>query len=92
LEFRPISFNAIPIHSFRSLLFREDPQRDHATLRGPQRFQFPGVEKSMGAIGLTANHAHKPALHEGRGMVAGRCLNVGGANQFQLIARRGDAA
>ena len=44
----------------------------------------------MGVAGRVADYAQIPALHEGRGMVAGRRINVQMGNQFP--ARAGTAA
>jgi hypothetical protein len=42
----------------------------------------------MGVAGRVADYAQIPALHEGRGMVAGRMINVRITNQFRDPGRK----
>jgi hypothetical protein len=46
--------------------------------------KFPHLDaaKNMGVASRVADYAQKPALHEGRGMVAGRKINVRTAHRF----------
>jgi hypothetical protein len=41
-----------------------------------------GSQKNMGVASRVADYAQIPALHEGRGMVAGREVNVQPAERF----------
>ena len=40
------------------------------------------LKKNMGVASRVADYAQKPALHEGRGMMAGRLVNVPAGNRF----------
>src|SRR5215217_4675053 len=42
-------------------------------------------QKNMGVASRVADYAHIPALHEGRGMVAGRKVNVSPAHWFPRL-------
>jgi hypothetical protein len=45
-------------------------------------------QKNVGVASRVADYAHIPALHEGRGMVAGRGINVPIRHQFHARGRK----